>query len=142
MLMALSSFIFELKTAAFNSCKKSYEYRWSSTDVVGNPPILQALGKGADKCDLEGIIYPSQVGYVSILGKPMDELKSLAEEQKPVLMVDGTGNIHGNWVIKQVDETGSYFDKFGNPKKIEFKVDLEKYAGEYESLFSVLRRLF
>lgn len=142
MLMALGSFIFELKTAAFNTCKKSYEYRWASTDVVGNPPILQALGKGADKCALEGIIFPSQVGYISMLGKPMDELKSLAEEQKAVLMVDGTGNIHGNWVIKQVDETGNYFDKFGNPRKIEFKVALEKYAGEYEGLLNMLGRLF
>jgi phage protein U len=133
--MVLGNFIFELKTAAFGTMHKVHEYRWEVTDVVGNPPILQALGKGADKCDLEGVIY--QAGSEAI-----ENLKILAETQEPLLMVDGSGNIHGNWVIKQISETQSYFDKFGNPRKVEFKIALEKYSGEYESLFNVLRRLF
>jgi hypothetical protein len=122
--MSLGNFIFELKTAAFGSLHKSSEYRWSSTDVIGNPPVLQTLGCGADKIEMEGVIYHPAAN-------PIDELKNLAEEGKPQMMVDGSGNIHGNWVIKQIDETGSYFDKFGNPKKVEFKVSLERYGSDY-----------
>jgi phage protein U len=48
MLMALGNFIFELKTAAFDSLKRSNEYRWASSEPIGNPPLLQALGKGAE----------------------------------------------------------------------------------------------
>jgi phage protein U len=123
MLLALGTFIFELKTAAFSTLKKSYEYRWEATEVVGNPPVLQALGKGVDKVDLEGTLY-----FDFAEPNVLDELRVLAEEQKPLLMVDGTGNIHGNWVIKQIDEQESYFDKFGRPRKTEFKVSLEKYS--------------
>jgi phage protein U len=90
---------------------------------------------GANKCDLEGIIY--QAGHEVI-----EDLKILAEPQEPLSMIDGTGNIHVNWVIKQISETQSYFDKFGNPRKTEFKIALEKYSDKYESLFSILRGLF
>jgi phage protein U len=76
------------------------------------------------------------------LSNAMNELKELAESQKPVLMVDGTGNIHGNWVIKQIDEQESYFDKFGNSKKIEFKLSLEKYSESNDSLLNILFGLF
>jgi phage protein U len=138
MLMALGNFIFELRTAAFGTMSKAYEYRWASTDVVGNPPILQALGKGADKVDLEGVIYSS----FAVFADQIEPLKDLAETQEPALMVDGSGGIHGLWAIKQISETQSYFDKFGSPKKIEFKLALEKY-NEYEfSWLDILRRIF
>jgi phage protein U len=146
--MSLGSFIFELKTAAFDNLKRNNEYRWASSEPIGNPPILQALGKGSERVDLEGIMYPFHTGFgekvVSqmIFGNLIDELKQLAESQKPVLMVDGTGNIHGNWVIKQIDETQSYFDKFGNPKKIEFKLNLEKYSETNENLLDIIIGLF
>jgi phage protein U len=69
-------------------------------------------------------------------------LRDLAETQEPALMVDGSGGIHGLWAIKQISETQSYFDKFGSPQKIEFKLALEKY-NEYEfSWLDILRRLF
>jgi phage protein U len=138
MLMALGNFIFELKTAAFGTMSKTYEYRWASTDVIGNPPILQALGKGTDKVDLEGVMYSSFAGFAD----QIEPLKDLAETQEPALMVDGSGGIHGLWAIKQISETQSYFDKFGNPQKIEFKLALEKYNEEAFSLWDVLRRLF
>jgi phage protein U len=138
MLMSLGNFIFELRTAAFGTMSKVYEYRWASTDVIGNPPILQALGKGADKVDLEGVLYPGFAGF----DNQIELLKEIAEEQEPALMVDGSGGIHGLWAIKQISETQSYFDKFGNPKKIEFKLDLEKYNEEEFSWLDILRRLF
>lgn len=127
MLMALGSFIFELKTAAFSSLKKSSEYRWSSSETIGNPPILQSLGKGSDRIDLEGIIYPNFTDSSSI-----EDLRIIAESQEPQILVDGTGNIHGFWVIKQIAETQSFFDKFGQPKKIEFNINLEKYGEFYD----------
>ncbi len=134
MLMALGSFIFELRTVAFGSAQKNHEYRWSSSEVVGKPPVLQALGKGSDKCTLDGVVYHKT--------QPLNQLKSLAEDQKPILMVDGAGGIHGNWIIRQINETESYFDKFGNSQKVEFKVELERYSGEELELLNILRSLF
>ena len=127
MLMALGSFTFELKTAAFSSLKKSSEYRWSSSETIGNSPILQSLGKGSDRIDLEGVIYPDQV-----YGNSIDDLRIIAESQEPQILVDGTGSIHGFWVIKQIAETQSFFDKFGQPKKIEFNINLERYGEFYD----------
>ena len=141
MLMALGNFIFELKTAAFGTMNKVHEYRWASTDVIGNPPILQALGKGADKVDLDGVIYP-QAAPGRIFSDPISELRAIAEEQDPTLMVDGSGGIHGLWVVKQISETQSFFDKFGNPKKVEFSISLEKYNETEISWLDILRRLF
>jgi phage protein U len=138
MLMALSTFIFELRAAAFGTVNKVREYRWASTDVIGNPPILQALGKGADRADLEGVVYPGFTGF----DDQIELLKEIAETQEPALMVDGSGGIHGLWAIKQISESQSYFDKFGNPKKIEFKLVLEKYNEEEFSWLDILRRLF
>lgn len=127
MLMALGSFTFELKTAAFSSLKKSSEYRWSSSETIGNAPVLQSLGKGSDRIDLEGVVYPDQ-----IYGNFIDNLKIIAESEEPQILVDGMGNIYGFWVIKQIAETQSFFDKFGLPKKIEFNINLEKYGEFYD----------
>ena len=127
MLMVLGSFIFELKTAAFSSLKKSSEYRWSTSETIGNAPVLQSLGKGSDRIDLEGIIYPNFTDSSSI-----EYLRIIAESQEPQILVDGTGSIHGFWVIKQIAETQSFFDKFGQPKKIEFNINLEKYGEFYD----------
>ncbi|MBQ3945826.1 MAG: phage tail protein, partial [Alphaproteobacteria bacterium] len=102
--MAIGTFIFELRTVAFGSVQKNHEYRWSSSEIIGNPPVLQALGKGSNKCTLGGIVYHKN--------QPLENLKTLAENQKPLIMVDGTGGVHGNWIIRQINETESYFDKF------------------------------
>jgi phage protein U len=140
MLMALGNFIFELKTAAFGTMSKAYEYRWASTEVIGNPPILQALGKGADKVDLEGVVYP-QAAPGRAFSDPIGTLQDLAETQEPALMVDGIGGIHGLWAIKQISETQSYFDKFGKPKKVEFSISLERYDDGNYGLSDVLSRI-
>jgi phage protein U len=141
MLMALGFFIFELRTAAFGTLHKTYEYRWTSTDIVSNPPMLQAMGKGASKADLEGVVYPDQAVPTILFSNPIEALQEIANMQEPMLMVDGTGVIHGLWAIKQISETQSYFDKFGNPKKIEFKLALEKYNEEEFSWFNFLRKV-
>jgi phage protein U len=140
MLMALGNFIFELRTVAFGTMQKTYEYRWASTEVVGNPPVLQALGKGADKVDLEGVVYP-QAAFGRVFTDPIGELREIAETQEPALMVDGSGGIHGLWAIKQISETQSYFDKFGKPKKVEFSTSLERYDAENYRLSDILSKI-
>ena len=130
MMMALGSFVFELRSASCQQVRKSYEYRWSNVDVVSGNTVLQSIGIGSEKIDLEGVIYPNFAKYAT----QITEMKLLAESQKPQLLVDGKGQIHGNYVIKQIDETQSFLDKYGTPQKIEFKISLEKYGEVYDFL--------
>lgn len=58
MMLALGPYRFSLNTGAYQSLKRSSEYRWPLLKRIGQEPLLQALGQGPDRIDLDGVIYP------------------------------------------------------------------------------------
>lgn len=45
----------------------------------------------------------------------------------PLIMMDGTGRVWGQWVIKEVEETRRVFEADGTPKRVEFQIVLVRY---------------
>ena len=46
MMLALGPYRFSLNTSAYQTLKRSSEYRWPSLERIGQEPLLQALGQG------------------------------------------------------------------------------------------------
>lgn len=114
MMLALGPYRFSLNTAAYQTLKRSTEYRWSR---IGS--TLQALGN-SDKIDLEGVIY-FRGGF--------NQIKSMREnQQKPLLLINALGEILGTFVITRIEETQTTFLPNGIARKIEFRLNLERYA--------------
>lgn len=123
-LMTLGSFQFRLSTAAYESLKRTTDYRWKGQKRLGRPPSQQFIGKGDDKINLEGTIYPHFRGG---LGQ-IDDMREMADEGEPLSLVDGRGNNLGRFCISKIQETQEALVLEGLPRKMTFKMDLVAYG--------------
>lgn len=120
----LGPFMFSRDTAAPAKLQRVTEFSWPSQARMGRDPALQYTGPGADTIDLDGVIYPHYKGGLS----QMQAMRELAGLGEPQLLVDGRGMVYGKWSILRVEETGSVFFDNGTPRKIEFKLSLQRYG--------------
>ena len=126
MMLALGPYRFSLNTSAYQSLKRSSEYRWPSTPRIGKEPLLQAIGPGCDRIDLDGVIYPHFRGG---LGQ-INAMRDSAAKQEPLMLINGQGNVLGRFVITQIEESQNTFLADGAPRKIEFRLSIERYGEE------------
>ena len=126
MMLALGPYRFSLNTSAYQSLKRSSEYRWPSIERIGKEPLLQAIGPGCDRIDLDGVIYPHFRGG---LGQ-INAMRDSAQRQEPLMLINGQGNVLGRFVITQIEESQNTFLADGTPRKIEFRMSLERYGEE------------
>ena len=126
MMLALGPYRFSLNTSAYQSLKRSSEYRWPSIERIGKEPLLQAIGPGCDRIDLDGLIYPHFRGG---LGQ-INAMRDSAQRQEPLMLINGQGNVLGRFVITQIEESQNTFLADGAPRKIEFRLSLERYGEE------------
>ena len=125
-MMKLGQYKFSMRTAAYQKLKRSNAYRWASQLRIGRGPALQFMGPGEDTIELDGTILP---GFYSGTGQ-VDAMRDEAKKGQKLMMVDGHGKAWGWWVIKQVEETGSFMTAQGVPRKIEFRLMLSAYGGD------------
>jgi len=122
-MLMLGPFMFSLDTAAYQSFHRRTRYKWSLQDVAHGRPVHQWGGPGEDTIELRGVIYPEYYGGL----KQVNAMREIAGLGKPLLLVDGLGFMYDEWVIRQVEEKASIFYEDGQPKKIEFHMELDRY---------------
>ena len=123
-MMTLGDYRFSVDTAAYDSLRRSDDFRWSSQDRIGAAPIQQYLGPGATTVELSGTIYPHYKGGLRQIERMRDE----AWKGEPLWWTDGLGYTNGLWVIERIEETNSRPIANGAPRKIEFRLNLRKYG--------------
>lgn len=123
-LIALGPFRFALSTASFDELTRSSKWDWKAVDRVGSMPALQFTGPQNDTITLSGRIVPGFTGGI----EQMARMRSLADLGLPMPLIDGTGRLHGLWVIESVEDTGSLHFKDGYPRMMTFDVGLKKYG--------------
>lgn len=121
-MMRFGSFKFGIYTAAYQELTRSTEYNWGEQSVFGDWDNLQYLGPGQDTQTLSGVIFPEWNGGAYQL----DNLRTLASQGRPQLLILGTGRILGYWVITRIDEGQTKHAAFGMPRRQEFTVNLRK----------------
>ena len=121
-LLALGQFVFELDTLAYQDFKRSCDWRHPSNSRVGTRAGHQFVGVGDDSVTLSGWIAPGQIGsYDSIAA-----LRAMGDSGQAFALVSGTGEVFGQYVILQLDETGTYHSKDGTPGRVEFNLQLKR----------------
>lgn len=123
-LVALGAYRFAVASGGVGSVDRTTEWRWASQEVIGAPPALQYIGPGEDKVTLKGIIFPH---YRGGLGQ-VDAMRAQAGRGQPLTLVDGTGRYYGVWVITSIGEEKSFLFADGAPRRIEFTVEIKRYA--------------
>jgi len=122
-MMQLGSYQFGIDTAAYQEFSRSTEYRWPSQERVGQMDALQYTGPGSDSVTLTGLVFPEWNGGTGQL----DDMRREASKGEPLIMVDGLGRIHGQWVIERVEETQSTFAQRGVARRQAFTLQIRKY---------------
>jgi uncharacterized protein len=125
-MMALGNFRFSINSAAYQTLKRSAEYRWPSQARVGREPALQYTGPGSETVKLNGVLYPQFRGG---LGQ-VEKIRNMAGNGIPLLLTDGGGNYWGKWCITRIEEEQSIFTGPGLPRKISFNLDLQAYGND------------
>lgn len=124
MLMSLGMFGFELPTLPFQELAKKTGWRHGATDRFGAMPASQYLGPEADGVTLSGILLPGVAGALGSL----DTLKEMGNQGDAFPLVDGTGRVHGAFVIQSIDERQSVFIEGGVPRKTDFTIQLSRVS--------------
>ncbi len=122
MMMALGGFIFSLMTLAYQSAQRQREWRHSDTPRIGKRPICQFMGPGAEKITLTGLLVPEFKGTPFSL----DALTAMAANGQAYSLVDGSGYVHGAFVIESLTDNQTVFTQYGTPQRIEFTLTLKR----------------
>lgn len=125
-MMALGEFVFGINDTgvAPDEFDRSTTWSWPQQDAVGHMSHIQFTGQDPDILKIPGVIYPGEFGFVQSL----DELRAMAESGQPYLLVDIDGWVRGKWSITTLHEKRSHMMPNYAPRKIEFTLELKRYA--------------
>lgn len=122
-MMQIGQFKFGIPTAAYQELRRTTEYKWPAQERMSRHEALQYTGPGPDTVTLTGVVFPEFRGGTG----QIESLRALASEGRPQLMVSGTGQILGQYVIERIDETQGVFAAAGVPRRQEFTLQLRRY---------------
>jgi phage protein U len=121
-----SRFNFSIDTAAYQELRRSNKYIWAGQYRLGSVEALQFMGREPYTLSMRGVIYPYFRGGLD----QIDKLRAIADTGEPAMLTAGTGDVWGYVVITQINETQTYFDGPGIPRKIEFDLELREFVEE------------
>lgn len=124
MMMIYGMFVFELRTAPYQTFNHTLDWRHVKNDRVGRSAKWQYAGPGEDKITLAGTLYPEVTGGDISL----ELLKTSAYVARPMPLIEGTGTIYGMYVITNLvtERTEMFTD--GKAKKIDFNLSLSRVS--------------
>ena len=123
-MLAFGDVPFEAPITAFQALKRVSEYRHPSQDRVHQRPIRQFTGLGRDSIDLDGVVFPGQLS-VGGLSHPA-ALRARAEAGEPRMLVAGTGEIFGKYVLVSIEEQRDRVFADGAPRRVTWRLRFER----------------
>lgn len=122
MLMSLDQFVFSMSTLAHQQLQRQTQWRHASNARVGARAARQFTGPGEDTFTLSGVLTPEISGTLESL----DTLRAMGDQGQAYALVDGDGTVYGAYLIESIQQTGSYLDTNGRPRKVEFSITLSR----------------
>ena len=122
-MMALGPFVFSLDSAPYQRLSRRTQARWTALARIGRAPAHQFLGPAPEQITLEGVLLPDLGNHSSL-----ETLRELAREGEPHALVDGAGNNHGLWIIRELSEDQDALLPDGVPLRRTFRLSLTEYG--------------
>lgn len=119
-LLSLGMFVFAIDTLAYHELQRKRAWRFANNGRVGAKDAIQFVGAELETVTLSGSAHIELAqGRLSL-----DQLIKMAAEGENWPLVDGLGNVLGNFVITAIDERHRHFLPNGQPRQIDFGIDL------------------
>ena len=138
MMMVLGRYYFGLETAAFQSMARKTNYQWSASQGLPHSQLAQFIGQDVDTMRLQGVIYPHYKGGLT----QIDAMRAEAKKGKPLLLIQGNGQVLGEWLILSIEETQQHFNDDGLPHRVHFNLQLRAFKQDKLSLAKQLKKTF
>jgi phage protein U len=123
-MMALGSYRFAVTNGGFDKISRNTAWRWPALERIGQAPALQYVGPGEDKVTINGVIFPHFRGGLGQVAA----MRAQAGRGSPLALVTGYGEYWGDFVILSIHETRDVLMADSAPRKIEFEIELQRYA--------------
>ncbi len=137
-MMAFGMFVFMLQTVPYQDFQHQMAWRHPSNARIGLRPVSQFLGPDEESITLSGVLYPELTGgKISLMA-----LQLMAETGKAWSLIEGSGAIHGMFVIENLSRTKSIFFSDGSARKIEFTLTLKRTDESLKEMFGDLSQQF
>ena len=127
-LLMLGDVPFTAPGTAYQTLKRASEYRQPSQDRVHQRPIHQSTGLGRDTIDLDGVQFPGALGAPGLAH--LEALRALAEAGEPRILVAGTGEVFGKYVVTSINETRTHVFRDGAPRRVVWRLRLDRYGDD------------
>ncbi|MGI4816364.1 MAG: phage tail protein [Janthinobacterium lividum] len=122
MMMSLGQFVFSLTSAPFHKLQRQRSWKHATSSRIGARNASQFAGPGDDTITLNGLVAPETIGKIASI----TELGKMADSGDGYVLVDGTGNVYGAFVIDGLSETQTYHTSSGVARRIEFSLTLKR----------------
>jgi len=133
-MMTIGYFVFNLHTTPYQSQEHRRAWRHASNSRVGQRPGSQFIGPDDEFITLAGSLYPEVTGgRVSL-----DLLVQMADTGKGYPVIEGTGVMHGLFVIEDMATTRTEFFSDGSARRIDFTLSLKRVDEQDRGLLGVL----
>lgn len=120
LLFMLGPFMFSTSTTAPSTWTRKKSFKWAPVPRVGAQDSLQYMGPGDDTLTLAGVVFSNFKGGVG----QVEYMRTIAEQGKPMPMMDGNGTVWGNWCILEVSEVAESFRDDATPRKQQWTISL------------------
>ena len=119
---------FEAPASAYQTLARAAEYRQPSQDRVHQRPIHQFTGLGRDTIAASGVVFPGHFGVSGL--SHLARLRALAEAGEPRILVAGTGEVFGKYVVTGIEETRTRVFRDGAPRRVTWRLSLARYGDD------------
>lgn len=126
-ILGVGPYRFAVPELNYQELKRDFHYRWEAQERIGRRPAMQFLGPGIESVVLKGVIYPGDPR----LGDGFRQLERMRQEAMlgvPRGVASSMGRYYGLWCIVDIRDEQSFFNRHGDPRKVEFKIALEAYG--------------
>ncbi|HHQ6590199.1 TPA: phage tail protein [Serratia fonticola] len=138
MMMAFGMFVFMLQTVPYQEFQHQMAWRHPTNSRIGHRPQSQFLGPDDETITLSGVLLPEITGgRVSLMA-----LQLMAETGKAWSLIEGSGAIHGMFVVESLSRTKSFFFADGSARRIEFTLTLKRTDESLKEMFGDLSQQF
>lgn len=122
MMMSLGLFIFSLPTVVFQELSHKREVRFAENERIGAPDAFQFIGPGPETITLNGVTAYG----INHASASFAVLNRMLQSGRAHTLIDGLGNVYGQYIIRSLDLKKSSFRKFGQAKRTEWSMQLTR----------------
>ena len=124
MILQLGEFQFE-SDMSYEQLQRETAWQWEEIPILGEFPVLQFSNPKAPMLNINGTWWNYSRNQNRLL-----DIEVVANEKRPLFLVDDSGNGYGFWVIEKLSAQGSIF-RYGQAAPIKNMWTLQlKYYGE------------